>query len=221
MKIKGSLRRIAPETRTQIYEAAIKDRLKPRNKLAEELSAKLGKASPTVETIEKEISKARNHPIDEMDQVWSIGACLKYNISPEIIPVLIRIGDLIYSNEQLPFGVLSIKKAKWYQLLYPVLNSIPAASEVEPNQKLLLIVILVEQYHQRALIADLMKKSHPDTSDLDIQYFIEGPFSANSILINWAKAQLDLEKAVGQKYQQITDTDVLRFIQKVAEGRIK
>jgi hypothetical protein len=221
LKTKGSLRRISPDTRAQIYEAAIKDRKIPRGKLAEELAEKLGKASPSIDTLEKEISKARNHLPSDEEQPWSIGTCLKYGIPSDIIPVLIRLQEWVYSNEDLPFGTLSIRKAKWYALLFPVLAPMLKTTDVKPYEQLLKLVIVIEQYDQREQIAELMSKEYADTSDLDDSNFTKGILSTDVLLVNWANTQLESSRVRGIRHQWPKDADVAAFLQKVADGSIK
>lgn len=217
MKTKGSLRRIAPETRAKIYEAAIEYRKTPRSKLAEELAVKLGKESPSLDTLEKEISKARNHSPSELDRPWSIGACIKYNIPSEIVPVLIQLQEWVYSNDALPFGTLSIRKAKWYALLYPVLYPMNKTSGENPFDKFLRIVIAVEQYNLKDQIAELIGKEYEDTSDLDDTYFIKDGLTADALLVNWANTQLESERVIGRKHVWQKDPDIAEFMREVAE----
>jgi len=217
MKKRGSLRRIDPETRTRIFEEAIKDRKIPRGILAESLEKELGKKSPSLETLEKEISKARNHPTGELDRPWSIGACLKYNIPPSIVPVLIRMQEWVYSNENLPFRGLTIRKAKWYSILFPILLPMVNPSQVSPVEKIIKILLIVEQYSQREQIAEFMGKDYPDTSDFDDLYFLKGELIPDSIVINWANTILESKKMNNDRKHNRTKSDMATFIQKVME----
>ena len=76
-----------------IAEKALEDRDRPRKELAYELERLIqekGLLAPTVETLKKKISEARQKPLP-LDQPFSLGALVKNPIPPEALPMVLRV----------------------------------------------------------------------------------------------------------------------------------
>lgn len=123
MKTKGSLRRIAPDIRRKIVEAA-KDSDEDREKLAHNLRKIIGIGAPSLETTKRIISQVRNSE-NPIDKPWHL-ATLDDNrsIPTSAIPVLLKIKKA---------HKLSIREAKWAARLYPWFNSM---ENMTPDEKL-------------------------------------------------------------------------------------
>ena len=110
-----------------------------------------------------------NYIPNELDSPWSVGSCLKYNISPAMVPVLIEFQQVEKEpSEILPSGIeLTIRECRWIAFLYQGVN----ASEVlknkwEPKQLKGHVSIMASMYAKREQIAEIMHQPI-DTSDLD------------------------------------------------------
>lgn len=195
MKTKGSLRRILDETRNIIDINAIakENQLKSREVLAEELVEKLGDKSPSLETLKKLISQARNHPPDKLDTPWTIGACLKYDIPDFAIPMLIEIQrrtkagtplNIPQANPQKQKAIdnankqgerePTIRQARWFARLYHSLEMVIEETKLNkpPIWKQGIHFIIASQYAERERVSEMLGKDYPDTSELDKLYFI-------------------------------------------------
>ncbi len=111
MKVKGSLRRISDKMRGQIFEYALKEenRTKSRSILAGELEAKFGDKSPSLDTLMKLISQARNHAPLELDKPWSLGSFVECEIPPDLVPLVMALDFGLQGQGQR----LTIRQAKW------------------------------------------------------------------------------------------------------------
>lgn len=122
------------------------------------------------------------NPDNPLDQPWSIGACLKYAIPSEFIPLLVTVKTL-YASRNKRFAedreqirlILTIRKARWFSRLYPAFQ--PIAEKKYPDGKLPhlgFMMIISDQYAEKERVAELMGRD-PDTTELDTLYFGENP----------------------------------------------
>lgn len=105
-------KRISPEVLSLIKEQALMSS-KQRTKLAEELEPMIeakGWPSPTIETMEKIISKIRNQR-DSQDAPWSVTTLTEYEIPPEALPTVLEVWQK--TQEWNWIKPLSIREAKW------------------------------------------------------------------------------------------------------------
>jgi hypothetical protein len=182
---------ISNEVRQLVISQAIHDsKNMPRRALAvrlQDLIEKMGEISPTEETLMRMISEARNRQPSELDQPWSIGACEQYNIPPDIIPLLIRIQQLRARSEfKILQRKLTIREAQWFTRLHPVAESL--IRNLHPDDyeaRLGFLSIIVSNYVRRERISELMNEQYPDTSELDMIYFISEEFSTESVFEAW------------------------------------
>lgn len=115
--------KISPQIKRYIVVEALKDKHIPRKILAEELKEKIDNSgmgrSPSPETLEKLISKARNHELHSEDKPWTL--VRSSEITADAIPVVLRLWkqQLNLFGPQLPF---TIRQAKWITRLYKVIT---------------------------------------------------------------------------------------------------
>ncbi|MFC2060129.1 hypothetical protein ACFLTZ_03420 [Chloroflexota bacterium] len=178
--------RIKPSIKQFIVGEAIKYSNKPRLALAAEIRDKiehLGEISPSEETLIKMISDARSNKTGPIDSPWTIGCCIKYDIPTEFIPILLdeqkRIlasrNDVILPedkeslrNEIMGGLVLTIRQARWFVKLYPVVYEL--AKKQHPDNPRLqqgAVTVFAKQYAHRERVAEILGKDNPDTSDID------------------------------------------------------
>lgn len=108
--------RISPEVQRLIREQALLS-TKKRTELAEELETMIeakGWPSPTIETMEKIISKIRNQR-DSQDAPWSVTTLAEYEIPPEALPTVLEVWQK--TQEWNWIKPLSIREAKWVSRL--------------------------------------------------------------------------------------------------------
>lgn len=181
MKKKGSLRRILPEIRQGIFEAAIKDRQMPRSDLADQLSEQYGDKSPRLDSMKKLISHARNHKRSELDKPWTILSLKDYPVLPEAIPVLLQIQnsesitniftieDMATKKKTTANWVLSIREARWASQLYPTIRVYTEGKSQSDAASML--YKWAGAYAHREIMSEIMGGKDIDTSYLDRRLF--------------------------------------------------
>jgi hypothetical protein len=108
--------KISKDIMVLICDKALKSS-KRRTKLAEELEEIIqnkGWRSPTIETMEKLISKARNHK-NEQDKPWSIASLDTYSIPPEALPAVLAeyARHKLKEDDTIANTDFTIRQAKW------------------------------------------------------------------------------------------------------------
>jgi len=105
----------------------------------------------------------------ELDKPWTVGSCLKYNIHPAMIPILIEVQQVEKEPSKYSHtgDILTIRECRWIAFLFQAVN----ASEILKNEwepKLLKghVSIMAAMYAKREQIAEVMHQPI-DTSDLD------------------------------------------------------
>ena len=101
---------------------------KKRTELAEELETKIeakGWPSPTIETMEKIISKIRNRR-DRQDAPWSVTTLAEDEIPPESLPTVLKVWQK--TQEWNWIKPLSIREAKWVARLSHVIKDLETLS---------------------------------------------------------------------------------------------
>lgn len=181
--------KISNEVRQLIISQAIHDsKATPRRALAvrlQDLIEKMGEVSPTEDTLARMISEARNKQPSELEKPWSIGACVHYNIPPDIIPILIRLQKLkAAGDEEGSPGKITIREARWVARLYPAAE--PVINKIFTNEEeLWWLSIIVNGYVQRERVSEQMNEQYPNTSDLDRLYFTNEDFLSDDALEGW------------------------------------
>ena len=185
-----------------ISQAIHESKTMPRRALAvrlQELIDKMGEPLPTEDTLVKMISEARNKQPSELEKTWCIGACAYYNISTDMIPILIKIQKLkaAENEKEGALGEITIREARWIARLYhvakPLISEFP---DVEENE-LLWLDFIASSYVQRDRVSEQMNEQYPDTTDLDSLYFASEDFLSDDALISWWDTLLpDHRKAI-------------------------
>jgi hypothetical protein len=156
---------IKPSIRLFIYEEAVKHRSTPRIVLAAELEKSitedLGEKAPARETIEKLISAAWNVAEGPLDEPFTLGSVLKWDIAAEAIPVLLQIQD----QEKLLRQQLTIRQARWAAKLYPLVHA--HYHEKNAVREALLLFFTAESYALREKGGEFAGVVGLDTSYLD------------------------------------------------------
>ncbi|MDD5127586.1 MAG: hypothetical protein PHR43_05790 [Dehalococcoidales bacterium] len=199
---------ISKEVRRLIINEAIHDsRNMPRRALAvrlEDLIEKMGEVSPTEDTLAKMISEARNQQPSELDQPWCVGACAKYSISPDIVPVLMKMKKLRATEGAIgKLGTITIREAQWVARLYPAAEPVISVLTSDDNGRLWWLSVIVNGYVLRERVSEQMNEQYPNTSDLDSLYFAnENPFSDASLNAWWSKIPTEYRQAVLDAVEQ-------------------
>ena len=114
--------RIKPTVKKVIVYEALKDRNKPRRQLVVELIdiiEGMGEIAPAEETLEKLISRARNHPVSPLDAPWSLGCLAKYDIPPEALPKVMFIYEKRLREAEQHF---TIREVLWIARLHKTID---------------------------------------------------------------------------------------------------
>jgi hypothetical protein len=171
VKTKGSLRRLDPEIKSKIFEAALDPgREQKREKLAEELELELGKKSPSLDYLKKLISQARNHTASNLERSWCLASTDNQPIPAEILPVIIQLWKY-----RIKEGI-TIREAKWAGRLYAVVKK--RLEEVEARRKngeliaedLDFLSTYVEQFEARPYLSMKMTGKYTSTTRVDLNY---------------------------------------------------
>jgi len=156
--------------------------------------------NPSLRSYEEALKpvRAKFREKNPLDEHWTIGASAKYNISPDILPILLSIAQVLNQSPpswvpaevkpQLPF---SIRQALWISRLYPLLSK--AAERTKPGNskaQYAIMFIIASQYAWKERTAEVMGKTILDTTDLDEIYFThENPVDINkgffSVVLGW------------------------------------
>jgi hypothetical protein len=187
---------ISNEIRKLIISQAIHDsKNMPRRALAvrlQDLIEKMGEISPTEETLMRMISEARNQQPSELDQPWSIGVCEKYNIPPDIIPVLVK--ELQFRAKTLQ-QVPTIREARWFARLYQVVEALTRKQfPYDPEMRLRFLPLIASCYVERELVSELMNEQCPDTSEFDRILFVNEDLSSDALAEVWWRMRSEQEQ---------------------------
>jgi len=77
------------------------------------------KRTPKLSTIEKQISKVRNHPSSPLDSQWSVGCLGQYDIPPEALPKVMSIYEQRLRELKQRF---TIREALWIARLHKIID---------------------------------------------------------------------------------------------------
>jgi hypothetical protein len=140
-----------------------------------------GALVPKLRTIQNIIKKNRDKiKFDPIDNPWSVGACDKANIAAnsDTIQLLISI--------QQGGGTLTIRQARWFTLLYHILE--PMVEKAIPEHPFApmqwIVKIVTDQYAKLEQISEVNNQTYPNSAVLDSTYFAKSGFSVESIFQN-------------------------------------
>jgi len=180
-------RALTPTVKRLIVHRAISQRHFPREYLANELIKEINEAGekpPTLETVKRYISKARNarNPLDEP---WTLACCSDYPqfFPPESIPIILYYKDALtqmesdpqYPYKQFfdpPLSAISIRWAIWTVRLEPLIKHLfpKLMIDDEPLPDTFPFVIAMT-YAMAELASELLHEDHFDSRDLDNALF--------------------------------------------------
>ena len=107
-----------------IVHESLENRNMPRRVLAvklQEIISKMGEPVPTEETLEKLISKARNHTPSPLDEQWTTASLVDFDLPPDSVPSVIEIWRYaLNTNES-----FTVRQARWVSRLYPLIKETP------------------------------------------------------------------------------------------------
>ena len=199
-----------------------------RSEIAEALNL-TDRDNPSLRSYESVIQLIRKSLLSKkpVDSPWSIGSCENYNIPAEIVPILIMEQQTFVDDEEenaafaqlarwtrdpvLP--VLTIRKAQWFAILYPLVNALieNKYDYLDIGERQACLSMLVDQYSKRAQVADVMDNPTPNTSDLDEMYFLKEDLSLASIGEGFAKTFLPKRKGLGTQIREsIKESEITR-----------
>ena len=176
-------RALTPSVKRLIVHRATTQRQLPREYLANELISEIkqaGEIPPTLDTIKRYISKARNTH-NPLDQPWTLACCSQYPqyFPPQSIPTIIHQKNLVAQNESkfpydhqaffgLPLSAISIRTAIWIVRLQPILEHLapkfPIQDEPPPPD---LVVVIAAMYAMAEMATEILGEDHFDSYDLD------------------------------------------------------
>lgn len=154
---------------------------------------------PGESAIRKELQRIREFSQGDIDKVWSIGSCVKYNIPAEYIPELIiarQAQEKIQRDSQkdrtelgdLPGEIFTIRCAKWFCILYPLIETMENIKiEQNPEYKPKNIYQLIGKTLEYSIEYSYMEQAAEiqnielDTSELDRIITGEQGYNAGSL----------------------------------------
>ncbi len=135
-----------------------------RNEVARVLKLE-DKDNPSLRSYEERIRQIRQKlSKTPLDTPWCIGQCLKYGISGDVIPSLIRVKEKIRDK-------LTIRRAKWIGLLYPAITQMTTAEHpIDSLWFIQRLSFIGREYAIREQFCETMGKD-VDTSDFDTLFY--------------------------------------------------
>jgi len=173
------------------------------------LNLKLGEAqNPSLRSYEEALKVVRKkfQEKNPLDEPWTIGCCLKYDISPSVvIPI---------QSHLLQYGrFLTIRRARWYSMLHTILS--PLLEKAYPGQldRALWRFYQIASYYTRIeQVAEINGEDYPNTQLLDNTFILDQDFSpetfsriSNNLYYQGPEKPTKLadQKASAQKAEQV------------------
>lgn len=131
----------------------------------------------------------------DLDNPWSLGSCLKYDISVDaVLPI---------QRQLLPYGrFLTIRRARWYSKLHAVLSPLlEKAYPQQPSQNQIRLHQIASFYTRTEQIAEINGEAYPDTRALDNTFICNQDFSFKTSLRMWK----GLYSQIPEKSSKVTD----------------
>jgi len=157
------------------------------------------------------LSKAKES-LPELDNTWSLGSCLEYDIALDVVMPLQR--------QLLPCGrFLTIRRARWYSKLYPALS--PLLDKYYPgqvSQNQLRLMQIASFYTRAEQIAEINGKAYPDTRTLDNVFIFNQDVSFETTLRAWLEGYLGASE---KPTPLVEDVSIERILGKTTDAEIK
>lgn len=167
-------RSLPPTVKRLIVYRAITQRQFPRDYLAHELIREIDEAGeippPTLETIKRHISKARN-TVNPIDKPWTLGACRDY---PTFFPPSSLLFLMKMQQESKTFvdvftdirsQAFSIRTAMWIVRLQPLIKEYVKPDDFK--EVYMILANVAEAYSTAERTTEIMGEPTFDSSDLD------------------------------------------------------
>ena len=181
-------RALTPTVKRLIVHRATTQRHIPRDYLAHQLISEIKEAGettpPTLETVKRYISKARNSR-NPLDEPWTLSCCSEYSafFPPESIPIIIHYKDHLaqiesnigYDYKQFfafPLSAISIRCAIWIVRLKPIVKYLSPKLWLDgepPPPDLDLVIAMTYAMAEKA--SEILGEDHFDSYDLDNALF--------------------------------------------------
>lgn len=136
---------------------------------------------PGLSSIQKFISKHKHYVAKPEDGPWTIGACKKYFISPDVVPLLIKIQKNLISahlpEESMTVGRITIRDAQWISKISPLFNELSEDQFPKSRNRWILVLKIAKIYSAAERISLRLDEDVPDTRWLDRLFFEYRDFS--------------------------------------------
>jgi hypothetical protein len=169
----GRPRALKPDILRQITQRAITCDTR-RELLAAQLEREIeeqNEKSPTIETLKKYISEARNKGSDLLEKPWNTYTLNQEPISTEVVPYLIVIQK---ERKRFLSKPLTVREARWFNRLFGFKNTLAVESPEIKNDSDLTALFLANViatwsnfYSSREQIDEISGIKEPDYTDLD------------------------------------------------------
>ena len=153
--------KISGKVKLIIVQESLRIRLMPRKMLVGrlyDLIRNMGEPLPKRGTLEKLISRARNHEASLLDMPWSLGSISKYEMLPGILPKVIEAYEMSQLKEDVSefkgWRSFTIRDALWVARLSALFK--------DPED----VYDFVVEYSSRERACDILSIL-PETSDID------------------------------------------------------
>lgn len=126
---------------------------------------------------------------EPIDQPWTVGACIKYDIPAQFIPLLLneqkkglefktKYFDTHDNTQADKFNILlTVREARWFVKLYPGIIELAKKQYPDDTQmQVNCVVVLARQYARRERVAKILGKDYPETKDID-KFLMQGDLS--------------------------------------------
>lgn len=133
----------------------------------------------TIARVYSKLKKAASEGLP-LDEPWSVGCCIKFDIPANIVPAIISLQKKRIKIQK----PLTIREARWISTLSPALNPI-LQNNNNPDRTLGNedILLQIACYYARAeQISELTGDSYPNTSNLDDLYLIKEDISFEALM---------------------------------------
>ena len=148
-----------------------------------------------------------------LDKPWTVGACIKYDISPDVIPVLIKIMQVVVA------GHITIRQARWFARLYPSVQKLMRKQSQNQNFISTLQTLSYSQHELGIQLPGIELVSEEQISKLR-EFYRSEPEQSNQhaeltwlvlIGVSYAKAE-QVSELVGEDYPDTSELDKLLLI---------
>ncbi|MFC1907213.1 hypothetical protein ACFLW8_03910 [Chloroflexota bacterium] len=158
-------------TANEIYDSLIK--------YLEEINVESPGESAFIKRVTKLRKEINEIPPSKLDAPWSLGSCLEEDISAEVV-IPIQHFLSTYGRH------LTIRRARWYSMLHPLLLPVLEKSNPgQPKQNLLRLFQISSYYTRLEQIAITKGEPYPDTRYLDDIFLFRQDFSFVTNLRVW------------------------------------